>query len=42
MTDTFGDGWNSNILAIRQLDERNAIVGTFGAGFTTGASSGPL
>jgi hypothetical protein len=42
MTDSFGDGWNSNILAIKQLDERNAVVGTFGAGFTTGSSSGPL
>lgn len=42
MTDSFGDGWNSNILAIQQLDQNNAIVGTFGGAFTTGATSGPI
>lgn len=39
MTDSFGDGWNSNILAVRQ---NNIIVGTFGNNFSTGFSSGPV
>ena len=39
MTDSFGDGWNSNVLAIRQ---NNKIVGFFGNTFTTGSSSGPV
>ena len=39
MSDSFGDGWNGNILAIQQ---NNAIVGYFGNTFTTGNSKGPL
>ena len=39
MTDSFGDGWKSNVLGIRQ---NNAIVGHFGNIFTTGSSSGPV
>lgn len=38
MTDSYGDGWNGNILAIRQY---NMTVGVFGAGFTSGFVSGP-
>lgn len=39
MTDSFGDGWNSNVLAIKQ---NNSIVGTFGDLFTSGSTSGPV
>lgn len=39
MNDSAGDGWNGNILAIRQ---NNTIVGTFGTGFISGSSSGPV
>lgn len=39
MTDSFGDGWNSNILLVKQ---NNSLMGTFGQSFTTGSSSGPL
>ena len=38
MNDSFGDGWNGNILGFKQS---NLIVGTFGGNFTTGTSSGP-
>lgn len=39
MTDSYGDGWNGNVLAIKQND---AVVGTFGSLFTTGTTSGPV
>lgn len=39
MTDTKGDGWNGNILAIKQND---TIIGTFGGAFTTGATADPV
>lgn len=39
MTDSYGDGWNGNVLGIRQ---NGSVIGTFGAGFTSGSSSGPL
>ena len=39
MADSGSDGWNSNVLAIRQ---NNKIVGFFGNTFTTGSSSGPV
>lgn len=39
MTDSYGDGWNSNILGIRQ---NNTIVGLIGNTFTTGTASGPI
>jgi hypothetical protein len=39
MTDSYGDGWNSNILAIKQGD---TVVGTFGNGFTTGTTTAPV
>ena len=39
MTDSGSDGWNSNVLAIRQ---NNTILGYFGAPFTAGSSSGPV
>ena len=39
MSDSFGDGWNGNILGIKQ---NNTIIGTFGSGFVTGFSSGPV
>lgn len=42
MTDSVGDGWNGNILGFKQLNENNAVVGTFGESFTSGASSGPV
>lgn len=38
MTDSFGDGWNGNVLAIRQ----NSTNYLFGDAFTTGKSSGPV
>lgn len=38
MTDSWGDGWNGNVMAIRQ---NGIIVGTFGQGFTTGTVFGP-
>jgi len=39
MTDSFGDGWNANYLAIKQ---NNTLVGYFGNQFTSGSSSGPI
>lgn len=39
MTDSYGDGWNGNILAIRQ---NNTIIGTFGSTFTEGSSTSPV
>lgn len=36
--DSWGDGWNGNILGFRQNGQ---IVATFGAGFTDGSSFGP-
>ena len=39
MSDSYGDGWNGNILGIKQ---NNTMVGTFGSNFTTGSSSGPV
>jgi hypothetical protein len=36
--DYFGDGWNNNILAIRQ---NGFVVATFGGGFTDGSAYGP-
>lgn len=38
MTDSFGDGWNGNILAVKQ---NGATVGTFGNGFSSGSTFGP-
>lgn len=38
MTDSYGDGWNGNMLAILQ---NNTIVGIFGNGFTFGSTYGP-
>jgi hypothetical protein len=38
MTDSFGDGWNGNILGIRQ---NGIIVGTFGQNFRTGRTTTP-
>lgn len=35
LTDSFGDGWNGNILAIKQ---NNNIMGTFGNTFNSGSS----
>jgi len=39
MTDSYGDGWNGNILTIKQ---NNAVVGSFGSSFTTGSVSSPV
>jgi hypothetical protein len=39
MNDSYGDGWNGNIFGFRQ---NGTIVATFGAGFTTGKTNGPL
>ena len=38
MIDTYGDGWNGNILAIQQ---GGTTQGTFGQGFNTGSTFGP-
>ena len=38
MTDSWGDGWNGNILGIKQ---NGTIIGTFGGGFSAGSSYGP-
>lgn len=38
MNDSYGDGWNGNILALQQ---NGITVGTFGQGFTTGSTFGP-
>lgn len=38
LTDSFGDGWNGNVLVIRQ----GSINVPFGGSFTTGKTSGPL
>ena len=37
MTDSYGDGWNGNSFSVRQ---NNTVLGNFGAGFTSGSSSG--
>ena len=39
LTDSYGDGWNGNILGFKQ---GGIVVGTFGQGFTTGTSYGPV
>ena len=39
MSDSWGDGWNGNILGFRQ---NGAIVATFGTGFSSGFSFGPV
>lgn len=39
MTDLKGDGWNGNVLAVRQ---NNTVVGTFGLNFSSGSSYGPV
>jgi len=39
LTDSFGDGWNDNVLGFRQ---GGTIVGTFGEYFTNGFSYGPV
>lgn len=39
MTDSAGDGWNGNVISVKQ---NNAVVGTFGGNFTSGSSSGPF
>lgn len=39
MVDSYGDGWQGSVLAVRQ---NNVIVGTFGSNFTTGTSNGPV
>lgn len=39
MTDIAGDGWNGNVLAIKQ---NNIIIGTFGSAFTSKNVSGPV
>jgi hypothetical protein len=39
LTDSYGDGWNGNILAFRQ---NGTIVGTFGANFLSGAYYIPM
>ena len=38
MIDSYGDGWNGNVLAFSQ---GSSTAGTFGAGFVTGSSYGP-
>jgi hypothetical protein len=39
MSDSYGDGWNGNILGFMQ---NKVVVGTFGSNFTKGSSSGPV
>ncbi len=39
LSDSAGDGWNGNVLAIKQ---NNTIVGTFGDTFTSGSTKGPF
>lgn len=39
LSDSAGDGWNSNVLAIKQ---NNSIIGTFGELFTSGSANGPI
>ena len=39
MTDSKGDGWNGNVLAIKQND---TIPGTFGSAFTAGSTTDPV
>jgi hypothetical protein len=39
MNDTYGDGWNGNVLGFRQ---NAAIIARFGANFTTGKIFGPV
>lgn len=39
MTDSFTDGWEGNVIAIKQNGE---IKGTFGETFTTGSSHPPV
>lgn len=38
MTDSYGDGWNHNVLAIRQKN----LTQTFGEGFMNGSFAGPI
>lgn len=39
MSDSAGDGWNNNVLAIKQ---NNSIIGTFGELFVSGDVNGPI
>ena len=39
MTDSWGDGWNNNVIGLRQT---GVIVASFGADFTTGHNYGPV
>jgi hypothetical protein len=39
MSDSWGDGWNGNIFGFKQ---NGAIVATFGTGFSSGRSFGPV
>lgn len=39
LTDSYGDGWNGNVLGFRQ---GGTIVGTFGQDFTNGFTYGPV
>lgn len=39
MTDSKGDGWNGNVLAVKQ---NNVVVGLFGLNFTSGSTYGPV
>ena len=39
LSDSFGDGWNGNVLGIQQS---GLVVATFGSNFTTGSSYGPV
>ena len=39
MTDSFGDGWGGIIFGLTQ---NGVSVGTFGSGFKTGSSYGPV
>ena len=39
MTDSFGDGWNGNILTIKQ---NSTVLGSFGGNFTNRSSMGPV
>jgi hypothetical protein len=39
MTDSFGDGWNGNVLAFKQNGQ---VVAKFGDTFITGSSVAPI
>ena len=39
MSDSFGDGWSANVLAVKQND---ITVAYLGSTFTTGSTSGPV